>query len=1430
MAKQLPRKNPVKTMATLRRSAMMGAAATALVAVTPVLQAATPAGQATTPRAAVREILGVQQRATARRELIAQRFALSADAILIENTEDITVGVDETAIPYASAQDSVSVVNTGDLTGGIGIDVYTGAIDPDDSVLDLTQIIPIDMSSMPLFDEDGNPVLDENGFPVYATTYQYVIHDRLNVLARDPLDSAISVENEGSISFAGRHGIKTVNPAGQSITITNSGEITSTQDTGFRSGIYASTETIRNERTGEAHTPGEFTYNSSGQLTGVVVPEQFHAYLLTTDMEYDGGAISIHNTANIDMGETEAVPYFGGPSQFASVGIYTRGDGGTTIVNSGDIQVGKRSSGIHASSTATTSISNSGRIDVGNLSSGISFAPSTGSAGDYRLGGDVYVLNTGEIHGGISKSELEPYESLSVTGIHITSLGSNNEYMAGQAHINALYAQYNEMLGGEVYELFDIPNTRLYATTGINRGHIELADGGHGISIIPFAGDSTAVNEGTIVVGDGNSYFDNNVQAQSAGLFQTNFPVNGLGSTTSINTATGVIITGDDSAGIANLNIGGTSIAINEGSITTGNGVFAPVDFLTGTYDRAFRSYGIFSTSSGPMFGTISYARNSGDITVGELAVGVMVSGQGYSRFDPYAPSAMAVNEGIVTTGDDSTGMFVIGTNTLAHNSGSVIVGDLDLSEFNPHPEYRTDVFENQGHGVASSGEVLSDLVNDGTITTGNGTVGAMARMYTPAYGIAARMLQGESGVIITGDDSTGAKVAGNYYGLFENQGEITVGDDSIGVDVTAGSVHLRYGDMDPTVIGGQAHAVNTGIVETGDNSVGVRLNAVHEDVVFSGHVYVDDGPEICPTPDFCYQPTRRVEISGSADSVGSAYLLNAGTIRVDANSTAVEITGEAANEMGLHLFNTGTIEAPRGGAGIAVNINAHNALGSYMVNVGTVSGDLVFGAGDDHLMHTAYLDSAGALVSTGNLLLDGTMIDFGAGANRFDIDRAQITLTGGQSSILGADLFLTGASIEARNGAADSSLLIDGSVSGSLVFGADFSRSAADQLFIAGDVTEGSAISLMLTPTTQLIGESTFTVITIDGENDAGTPLISGVTGQYADSLQSALASFDQATGEVTVTAIFGMGHLATAASAATTMAQNWWMQSVASLDKRDAQKLVGAEDTGISVWGTAFHDEGTVEPGNANQDVSFNQKISSLQSGIQWSTTLGGGSFSIGPMISYGNADANLNANLSSASGDAFAYGLNANYRWSNGLYVDAVWQKMDMDIDTRAPGTATNARGSTDAEGDGLNLEVGYVYQLKSGLSLAPQLQYANVDVDLNDFDSSDGVYSFAGIGGESSLLRAGLSVFKTFKTGNGSITPLATLSYLDVMDGDSALQSNGVGFENDTTGSGYRAEFGIAGRYKAWDIAAQVGLMDTSAVKQALTSNLTVRYRW
>ena len=1415
----------------------MGAAATALIAAAPALQAADAPTQSTTLQAAVREALRMPERERMSIEALRKSHGMqpvtgaAGRKVDLGNDEDISVGAGQTAILLSSTAESISVVNTGDLTGGVGIDVYTGAIDLGTALVNENTNSSFDSGFVGLYDDDGNRVIDSYGNPAYIATGRVDSSNSIVILPRDPADSTITIDNGGSIDFAGRHAIRAVNPAGQSIEIANSGDVSAAGEGEFRSGIYARTEVFERSYSFEKTAEGERTYNQFGQVTGVVSPDVYTGSYSSLDMEYDGGVIAIDNSGDIDMGTTTAPAAFGGPSPWATVGIQAVGDGGTTIVNSGDINVDRWSSGIDVRSTATTSVSNSGRIDIGNYSAGISFSPSGGSAGDYRLGGDILIVNSGEIRGGVGKAELAPGEAAFVHGIDVISLGSNNEYLANVAQLNELNARYNEILGEDVYPIFDYPNVRLYDTTVVNEGRIELADGAAGIFIIPRAGDSTAINSGTIIVGDGTSIPQNNVQSPSAGILQTNFSVGGLGLTESINSETGVIVAGDDSAGIRNLNIGGTSIAINQGSITVGDGTSTRITNYSGeSYDRLFQSSGITSFSvADNVFGTTAYAGNSGEILTGDLSFGIVVSGRGQRRLDPTDPTAIIVNDGIVTTGDDSTGLFAGGNNATTINTGTVTIGSLDLSEFQPHPVYTADEFAQQGFGIAAWGIGLSEAVNYGRITTGDGTVGAVARMYYPGFGYAARFLQNADGVIETGNRSTGVQVAGNYGATLVNEGRITVGRESVGVDLTAGSVNLLNGETTATVVNGALFASNAGLIETGDDSVGLRMTGVFDDAAYSGTALTRDPPGCSyfnPPCNYSY-----VTIEGTADIIGEAYLSNSGTIRTGAGSTAVVITGAGAAGLGgAQVFNSGTIQAGADGMGTAIRINDDNDLDSYVVNVGSIGGSIVFGSGDDTLVNTQLLDGNGRVTSTGNITLNGSTIDFGAGSNRFEVDRGVITVAGGDNLVTGADVLMTLATIDARNGAADSTLTFDRNLSGSFTFGADLGGTGADRLVVLGDVADGSEVSLVLNPTEQLSGDVDFTVASIAGGNGADQPTIAGVSGRFADTLLGAQARYDEATGDVVVSARLGMGHMAVAAASATVMAQNWWMQSVETFDKRNMHKLSGASDTGFAVWSSAFHEEGTVDPDNPFQDMSFDQKVSAIQAGVQWTGEVGGGSLSVAPLFGYGDAQANPNANVASAKGQVTAFGLNANYKLAQGLYFDASWQSMSMDTDLRAPGTASNAKGSTDADGDGFSIETGYAYRLKSGLTLVPQAQYSSVDVTLDDFSSSDGTYRFTGVGGTASVLRAGVLVLKSFETENGFITPLADLNYLYGSDGDSELRSNGVHFATDVSGSGYRAEFGIAGRYKAWDIAGRVGVTDTTVSDYLLSTNIAVRYRF
>ena len=270
--------------------------------------------------------------------------------------------------------------------------------------------------------------------------------------------------------------------------------------------------------------------------------------------------------------------------------------------------------------------------------------------------------------------------------------------------LNELFTEYNEALGEEVFTLYDIPNARLYDTTVVNQGRIELLDGSRGIFIQPEAGDSTAINSGTIIVGEGTTNVHGNYHDPAAGIFHSNLAVDGRGSITSINTETGVILTGDDGAGLSSLNYRGDSTTINEGIITTGDGVVGQLSgYGYGTYDKLFHSQGMLSVSVDYVAGTTAYARNSGTITVGDLAVGSAVVGGGFTLLDRTRITALNVNEGTISSGDNSAGMFTKGTNATSVNTGRISSGSYDISAFHPN-QYSADVFAMGRNGVGYVG------------------------------------------------------------------------------------------------------------------------------------------------------------------------------------------------------------------------------------------------------------------------------------------------------------------------------------------------------------------------------------------------------------------------------------------------------------------------------------------------------------------------------------------------------------------------------------------------------------------------------------------------------------------------------------------------------------------------------------------------------
>ena len=76
------------------------------------------------------------------------------------------------------------------------------------------------------------------------------------------------------------------------------------------------------------------------------------------------------------------------------------------------------------------------------------------------------------------------------------------------------------------------------------------------------------------------------------------------------------------------------------------------------------------------------------------------------------------------------------------------------------------------------------------------------------------------------------------------------------------------------TVIEGELYASNAGIVETGDNSVGLRMTGVLEDVAYSG-IGLEFSPPGC-SPYFPPCSYSIVTVEGTAHSIGTSNLATA--------------------------------------------------------------------------------------------------------------------------------------------------------------------------------------------------------------------------------------------------------------------------------------------------------------------------------------------------------------------------------------------------------------------------------------------------------------------------------------------------------------------------------------------------------------------------
>ena len=407
------------------------------------------------------------------------------------------------------------------------------------------------------------------------------------------------------------------------------------------------------------------------------------------------------------------------------------------------------------------------------------------------------------------------------------------------------------------------------------------------------------------------------------------------------NKPTGTISVGDGSAAL----YGTTDSKIeNEGTINLGS-----------------NSVGIFSkgdTAAGYTVGTNTYKGsvvNSGTITSTGKAIGITYNGTGSGATDTRVTNDTAGK--INLAGEGSVGIYGLGSNYHILNKGEITLGD------------STNISTNPNVGIYTAVESVS-IKNDASakITTGKESVGA--------YGYDIE----NAGDITVGDNGVGiySKRKSTGPSTVTSTGNITVGNnDSTGIFLeNGGNLNLTAGNLN---VGDNSY----GVVAIGNDSFNYTNNAAVNVSLGEGSTYFySSNPTTNFTNNIALNTTnKRVYGISTAGTVTNAANFTLGDESVGVLYTG---TGTATNTANITVGNsdvdnqnyaigmatkTGTVENAAGGtitvgsSGIGLFADGSNAKA---INRGTINlnGDAAMGM---------YLDNGAQGTNYGTIIANGT-------------------------------------------------------------------------------------------------------------------------------------------------------------------------------------------------------------------------------------------------------------------------------------------------------------------------------------------------------------------------------------------------------------------------------------------------------------------------
>ena len=130
----------------------------------------------------------------------------------------------------------------------------------------------------------------------------------------------------------------------------------------------------------------------------------------------------------------------------------------------------------------------------------------------------------------------------------------------------------------------------------------------------------------------------------------------------------------------------------------------------------------------------------------------------------------------------------------------------------------------------------------------------------------------------------------------------------------------------------------------------------------------------------------------------------------------------------------------------------------------------------------------------------------------------------------------------------------------------------------------------------------------------------------------------------------------------------------------------------------------------------------------------------------------------------------------------------------------------------------------------LIIEPQLQYSAMDVDLYNIGYNNADFQLQD--GNSSLLRVGAAIRKSYKTAGGNYwTPYAAASYLDELEGNNSYLIGGLlEGDVDTSGGSALLEAGVTGFIGKFGVSGGVNWRDGGAYDSVFGGQVSLRYDW